>query len=287
MDFDVYVAARRGRLVERAIELGVPDELAAERVDRVLDQQRRRIRKENDPDPLVHEALERSVAGQPAKRRLRGPVIVGAVVAGAVVLVAAATYEPPTRPVPSLFGYDGPAAVSLLKERGYDVQVESSQVCEPVGQVLGSWPRAGEPVQRGADVTVYTAIPAGFFCAAHYLDRQDAWEFVEFALGGPPPRFTDTVHVVVDGSEPAQLTGGDAGRQARWGGALRMVVDAARSTADTGTRMPRLTVTSGTPPRATCGVGRPGEAGRRPVLRLQIDPRRSDDETGCPLTIDL
>jgi hypothetical protein len=121
----------------------------------------------------------------------------------------------------------------------------------------------------------------------HYLDRQDAWEFVRFALGGPPPKFADTVHVVVDSSEPATLTVGDAGQQARWGGALQKVVDAARSTAETGTRMPQLTVVSGTPPRATCGVPRPALAGRRPVLRLRIDPRRYGDESGCPLTIDL
>jgi hypothetical protein len=287
MDFDVYVAARRGRLVERAMELGSPEELAAEHVDRVLAEQRKRIRRSADPDPIVQDALDTALSGRPAPRDKRRPVVVAAVGAGALVAAIAVTYEPPTSPVPSLFGYDAVAAESLLEDQGYDVVLETSQVCEPVGQVLGSWPRAGEPVREGARVTVYTAVPAGFFCAAHYLDRQDAWEFVKFALGGPAPTFTDTVHVVVDGSEPAELTGGNAERQARWGGTLRMVVDAARATAETGTRMPELTVTSGTPPRVTCGVPRPAVAGRRPVLRLQIDPRRYGDESGCPLTIDL
>jgi hypothetical protein len=286
MDFDVYVVARRGRLVERAMELGSAEELAAEHVDRVLEEQRRRIRRADDPDPIVLEALGRALAQEPARRRRR-PIALAAVGGGLLAAVIAVTYEPPTHPVPSLFGYEASAAESLLEEQGYEVVLEPAQVCDPVGQVLGTWPRAGEPVKQGGRVTVYTAVPAGFFGAVHYLDRQDAWEFVAFALGGPAPRFTDTVHVVVDASEPAELTGGDAERQARWGGVLQLVVHAARSTAETGTRMPQLTVTSGTPPRATCGVPRPGVAGRRSVLRLQIDPRRYGDESGCPLTIDL
>jgi hypothetical protein len=134
---------------------------------------------------------------------------------------------------------------------------------------------------------VYTAVPSGFFCAAEYLDRQDAWEFVEFALGGPAPKFAPTVRVIVNGSEPAELTRSDAERRSEWGASLQRVADEARATAPTGTRMPRLTVASATPPGVTCGVPRPREAGGRVALRIQIDPRRYGDETGCPLTIDL
>ena len=287
MDFDVYVAARRGRLVERAMELGSPEELAAEQVDRVLADQRKGIQKSADPDPVVWEALGRALTGEGSRPSRRLPVAVAALGAAALAVTLVVTYEPPTEPVPSLFGYDARAAETLLEGEGYDVVLETSQVCEPVGQVLGTWPRAGERVKEGARVTVYTAVPAGFYCAAYYLDRQDAWEFIEFALGGPAPEFSDTVHVVVDDSEPAALNGDEVERHARWGGTLQLVVDAAESTTDSGTRMPRLAVLSGAPSPDPCGGSRPGRTGNRSVLRLQIDARRFGDESGCPLTIDL
>ena len=286
MDFDVYVAARRGRLVERAIELGSREELAAEQVDRVLADQRRRIEKADDPDPIVQEALGRALARGPVRRSRRGPITATAVGVAVLAGALAVTYEPPMATVPSLFGYDAASAETLLESKGYDVVLEPSEVCEPVGQVLGSRPLSGAPVERGGQVTVYTARPVGIFCEAEYPDRQDAWEFVEFALGGPAPKFSDTVHVVVDASEPARLTGGEPERQARWGGALQLVVDAARATTETG--MPRLTVTSGTPPRSGCVLPGPPEEGRRSVLRLQIGARAADGEAdGCRLTIDL
>jgi len=287
MDVDVYVAARRGRLVERAIELGCPEELAAEHVDRVLYEQRRRIQKAEDPDPLVLDALERALRGEPARRSRRTPLVLAGLVATGVGVAVAVTYEPPTRPVPSLFGYDRQRAETLLEKQGYDVRVETSPVCEPVGQVIGSWPAAGEQVEPGAQVTVYTAVPAGFFCAAYYLDRQDAWEFVRFALGGPAPRFANTVEVVLDHGEPITLTGDDAELPESWGETLSLVVDAAQGPARTATRVPRLTVTPGPRVPEICGLLPPLNPDRGAVLRVQIDPRSSADETGCPLTIDL
>jgi len=41
------------------------------------------------------------------------------------------------------------------------------------------------------------------------------------------------------------------------------------------------------PPEVWCGVPRPEETGRRFALRLEIDPRASRDDHGCPLTVDL
>jgi PASTA domain len=287
MDVDVYVAARRGRLVERAIDLGCPEDLASEHVERVLHEQRRRIRKAEDPDPIVLDALAKALTDEPARKSRRGPLAVAGLVAVGVGVAVAVTYEPPTRPVPSLFGYDQRSAETFLEAQGYDVRIEPSQVCEPVGQVLGSWPPAGEQVEQGSRVTVYTAVPAGFFCAAYYLDRQDAWEFVRFALGGAAPRFASSVDVAVDDGEATTLRGREAQLQERWGESLGLVAAAARATAQTGTRMPRLTVTPGPRIPDTCGLLPPLDPDSRAVLRLQIDPRSSDDETGCPLTIDL
>ena len=287
MDVDVYVAARRGRLVERAIELGCPDGLAAEHVDRVLHEQRRRIQKAEDPDPIVLEALEQALSGEPTRRRRRGPLVLAGLVAVGVGVAVAVTYEPPSRPVPSLFGYDESSAESLLETQGYDVRVEPSPACEPVGQVVASWPRPGEPVEPGGRVTVYTAVPAGFFCAAYYLDRQDAWEFVRFALGGPPPAFAETVDVVVDNGELTTLAAAVAEDPETWGDALGLVVDAARAPADTRTRQASLSVTSSPAPHPGCDPPRLSARDRRAVLRLQIDPRASADDAGCPLTIDL
>ena len=52
MDFDQYVVARRGRLVEHAVLLGCAEDQAGTYVDQVLLEQRKRIRRAEDPDPL-------------------------------------------------------------------------------------------------------------------------------------------------------------------------------------------------------------------------------------------
>jgi hypothetical protein len=133
MDFDVYVAARRGRLVERAMELGCPDDLAAEQVDRVLDAQRRRIEKVQDPDPLVEVALESAIAGQPATRGWRRPVAITALAASALAVALVLTYEPPTKAVPSLFGYDGTAVAGVRTRRPGARQLASDRGARQAG----------------------------------------------------------------------------------------------------------------------------------------------------------
>ena len=53
MDLQDYRAARHRRLVEMATELGVPADRAAAVVDRVIEDQRRRIVRSADPDQVV------------------------------------------------------------------------------------------------------------------------------------------------------------------------------------------------------------------------------------------
>ena len=72
MNVDEYVAARYGRLLERAIELGAPDGLATEYVDQVLLDQRKAIRRADDPDPVVFAALERPCSSSQSPVAARG-----------------------------------------------------------------------------------------------------------------------------------------------------------------------------------------------------------------------
>ena len=287
MDFDQYVAARYGRLIEHAVLLGCAEGEAGTYVDQVLLEQRKRIRKAEDPDPLVHEALERAISGTPDPSSRTGPFVAIGLVAVAVAVGVALTYRPPPEPLPSLFALDATQAEELLEEQGYDVVLRPARACEPIGLVLGSEPTSGSPVREGETVTVRTAVPSDIFCEAQYTARSDAWEFVAFALGGPPPEFAPLVHVVVDRNFAATLTRADARDLEQWGATLRMVADAARATAPTKTGMPELVVRDGVPPPEYCGVNRPIQGGERRTLRIEIDPRRDGDDRGCPLTIDL
>jgi hypothetical protein len=64
-----YADVRRYALVRAAVELGVPAEDAPGLVERVLEEQSRRIRRAEDPDPLVHEALAEAVRRRGGRRR--------------------------------------------------------------------------------------------------------------------------------------------------------------------------------------------------------------------------
>ncbi len=293
MDVDQYVVARYGRLLELAVELGCPAADAETVVDQVLTEQRRRIQKAADPDPLVREALRHALQDEPPSRRPSGTLV--ALVAGVLAaLVAAAVLsgsllrgEPPAA-VPSLFGYDAGLASEVLREAGLEVSLKPTPACEPRGLVVSTDPPAGDLAVRGAPVTVRTALPLGPFCEAEYTFRVAAWRFIDFARGGPAPEFADTVYVVVDGAAPAAMTSGDAAVQRRWGDALRLVADAAGAPGMTETGMPRLSVRSGIPPPRQCGVARPTLGERRAALRLQIDPGPDGSAASrCPLTIDL
>ena len=287
MDFDQYVAARYGRLIEHAVLLGCAEGEAGTYVDQVLLEQRRRIRRTEDPDPLVHEALERAISGTPERSRRNGPLVAVGLVVVAVAVGAGLAYRPPPRPVPSLFALDGSQAQRLLEDQGYDVLLRPARSCEPEGLVLESDPPPGTRVREGATVTVRTAVPSDVFCQSLFLTRADAWDFVSFALGGDEPPFADTVRLIVPGSTPRTFTGQEASDGSRWDEAFDQIAAAAQRAAPTSTGMPALRVDVTIPPDLWCGVPRPLETGRRFALRLQIDTRPSQNEAGCPLTIDL
>ena len=288
MNVDEYVAARYGRLLERAVALGVPEGQAAEYVDQVLLDQQRAIRRAEDPDPLVHEALERAVLGIPAPGRSPWPVVAVGLVALAVGVGVVLTQEPTSERMPSLFGTTGEQARQLLEEDGFSVVLRERRECEPMGQVINSDPRAGERVRHGATVSVFTAVPSGTDCDAEYARRADAWEFLDFAISGrSSPAFARTVTVVVDGVEGEKRSGVGAETSPRWAALRDLVAEQAQVPASTSTGQPVLSVTEGLPPAETCGHPVPPSAAERAVLRLEVDARAPGEDRGCPLTVDL
>ena len=143
MDFDQYVAARYGRLIEHAVLLGCAEGEAGAYVDQVLLEQRKRIRRAGDPDPLVREALERAIGGAPERTRRTGPLVAVGLVAVAVAVAVVVTYRPAPDPLPSLFALNGDQAEQLLESQGYDVALEQARSCEPPGLVVDSDPPSG------------------------------------------------------------------------------------------------------------------------------------------------
>jgi hypothetical protein len=287
VDFDQYVAARHGRLVEHAVSLGCAEAEAAAYVDQVLLDQRRAIGRSDDPDPLVHDALERAITGRRQRPAWVGPAVALGLVAAGVAVVSTITSGPSPRPMPSLFALNGRQAQQLLEQQGFDVTLRPVRACEPVGVVHGSDPPPGQPVTPGGAVTVYYATSPGPGCRGRASIRSEAWRFVGFALGGPPPAFATTVTVVVDGSDPRRLDHVAAVDSARWGDLMPTIAAAARATAPTESGMPRLSARAGTVASQLCGVPRPDGTQGRSVLRIEVDPRAEGDASGCPLTIDL
>jgi PASTA domain-containing protein len=287
MDFDQYVAARYGRLIEHAVLLGCAEGEAGTHVDRVLLEQRKRIRRAEDPDPLVHEALERAINGSPERSRRTGPLVAAALVVVAVAVGVVATYRPTADPLPSLFALTGDQAEEFLESQGYDVSLEQARSCEPPGLVVDSDPPSGGPVRKGATVTVRTSVLSGSQCEPAFPRRLAAWEFVQFALGrGPAPDFASAVDVVVDGGAPVRLTGDAAGMLLTLDDVTTAIADASRQTRPAESGLPRLVVTFTSPPDSWCGVTRPDVVDDRSSIRFKIDPR-PDGESGCPLTVDL
>jgi hypothetical protein len=288
MNVNEYVAARYGRLLERAVELGAPEGTAAEYVDQVLLDERKAISRAEDPDPHVYEALERAVLNLPTPGRSPWPYVGVGLTVVAVVVGLALTQDPETEPMPPLFGYSGEQASRLLEDQGYEVVLRPVRECEPLGQVLTSEPRAGRPVERGARVSVFTATPSGSNCEAQFVRRGDAWAFLDFAItGGSQPAFARTVTVVVDGVEGEQRSGVGAAASPRWEALRDLVRRQSHEGSDNPTGQPMLTVTLGVPPASTCGIPRPVGAADRTALRIEVDNRAIGTTVGCPLTIDL
>ncbi|WP_243059546.1 PASTA domain-containing protein [Nocardioides sp. SR21] len=207
MDPREYLDARWHALVRAAVDLSVPEEDAPALVQRVLARNERRIRRAEDPDPLVHEALRDEVLGAPPAaphgRRLPRALALAASLVAVGAGVALTRPDPPPDDrlhddqVPSLFGYDGATAQQLLEDRGLRVTLKPRRACEVLDRVLGSIPPAGAPYESGDDIVVYTSLPADVDCLSNYTDRETAWRLLDFANGrGPAPELADPTSAV-------------------------------------------------------------------------------------------
>ena len=310
-----YRDARWHSLLRAAEELGVDPEQAPGLVDQVLSSNQRRIRRAEDPDPLVRQALADAIRGprdrrsnrpsdrppdRPGRLARRWP----AVAALAVALAAAGTVVALTRPapppddhlrgdqMPSLFGYDGVAASALLERRGLQVQLRPFRSCEVRDRLVASEPAGGARVDRDDPVVIYTALPADVSCLTDYGERELAWQLLDFANGhGPAPAFAPRVWVY-PGDGPSQiLTGDDAADPASW--SESGVLEALR-TASTDVALvqehpltyavPAVRVIDVTEGLGECGVPEPSVAGTADVVAFVVRPA---DRTGCPLRLEV
>ena len=302
MDPREYHDARWHALLREAVDLGVPEDDAPALVQRVLDDHQRRIRRAEDPDPLVREALRDAVHPTP-RRSPRGWLGVAGLVAALVVVGVAVVLTRPDRPlpdrlradqVPSLFGYDGEHAQALLEERGMRVTVQPFQACEVYGRVVGSDPEPGTPYDAGDPVTVYTSLPADVACLTDYQQRATAWQLLDFANGrGPAPAFAGRVVVYSGGGGgPATVLDGRAARDPdAWGGTdvLEQLRTASQrvelvSEHPVSYAVPAITITATGAGTGRCGVPGPAVADAGDAFALLV---RAPDRTGCPVRVEV
>ncbi|MGY2701377.1 hypothetical protein ACVW2K_000961 [Nocardioides sp. HB32] len=296
-----YFDARWHSLVRAAVDLGVPDEEAPAVVQRVLDGNRRSIRRAEDPDPLVLDALHDAVLGATPRDDTRRRLGVGALLAvvAAIALVVAVTRPEQPLPdrlrgdqVPSLFGYDGADAEDFLESRGFDVTVEGARDCEVLGRVVASDPAPGTAYHRGDPITVYTSLPASLTCLTDYQDRATAWQLLDFANGrGGPPPFADRVFVFAGDATPVVLDRRDAERPEAWAGTgvlsgLARASDQVAMVTEHPLRyaIPAIRIARTDEGLGSCGVPDPSVAGTADAFSVLV---RSPDRTGCPVRLDV
>jgi hypothetical protein len=300
MDLQDYRAARHRRLVEMATELGVPADRAAAVVDRVIEEQRRRIVRSADPDQVVVPALREEVLGGRSRRPLLAVVVLIAVVAAAFAVTILAgpsdreKVERRAATVPALVGLTSAEAVSALGRAGISSRVDPVPQCDPAGQVLGSVPPSGDTVRLDEVVVVIATATPSWSCPADAAGRVQAWAFLRFLVSGSArPHLAPEVRLYVDGEAAGTADGTQSATSPDWRWRVRdpVVAYAVRPVAnDLG--QPVVSITSGPPPPTTCGLPTPSPSGvadapTRVVLTVSGAGPGDGAELGCQLTIDL
>ncbi|NYE37651.1 hypothetical protein F4692_002784 [Nocardioides cavernae] len=302
MDVQDYRDARHRMLVEMAIELGVPADRAPAVVDGVIEAQRRRIVRTADPDQVVVPALREEVLGGRSRRpQLAAGVLVAAVTAAFAVTALTGPPDPEkversAVTVPALIGLTADEAATALGRAGISSRVDPVPQCDPAGQVLGSVPPSGDTVRRDEVVVVMATTTPSWRCPADAAVRSRAWSFLRFLVSGSArPRLAPEVRLYVDGEAAGTADGTHAATSPDWRRRVRdpVVAYALRPVAnDLG--QPVVSITSGPPPRTTCGLPTASPSGvagapTRVVLTVGGGTVGGGDgaELGCQLTIDL
>lgn len=302
MDVEDYRAARRARLVELAIGLGVPADEAGQVVDRVVEAQRRRISRAEDPDDVVVPALREEVLGRPRSRVVPFAILafVAVVLAAfAVALVPRADEgpddgpdDPPARAamVPSLLGLTVDEATAALGRADIALHVQPVPQCNPAGQVLGSVPPAGASVGSDEVVTVIATSAPGWTCPDDEDARDTAWAFLRYVVtGSARPEFAPTVRVDVDGVQVGAVAATDLGTSPLWRTEVRdPVVRYVARPAPNQLGQPVVSVSRLVPSRSPCGRRGAAPPGVQPAAtRLVLAAGRRVAGDRCGLTIDL
>ena len=292
MDIDEYRAARRARLIELATDLGVPAEESDLMVDQVIEQQRRRIGRAEDPDDVVVPALRHRIHG--GRRRGRSSTVVPLLALAAVVLAVPLAYvardDARTPTVPSLLGFTADEAARTLERDDIAVHVVGVPQCNPAGQVLGSDPPAGSTVGADDVVTVIATSAPQWKCPADEGARARAWTFLRFLVGGAArPDFAPRVRLYVDGEGLVVVDGSGAATEDGWRSVVRdPVLRYVSRPAPNPLGQPVVSVSQGIPPPTTCGYPRAMPAGVVvPSTRLVLMAGGDGSARRCGLTIDL
>ncbi|MBS2936872.1 PASTA domain-containing protein [Nocardioides sp. J2M5] len=307
MDVEDYRAARRTRLAELARSLGVPASEAEQVVDRVIEAQRRRIARADDPDDVVVPALREEVLG--GRPRRTSAVIVGfaaVVLAAFAVGVVTTGDERPqverpqvdrddgtdgrTPTVPSLLGLTADEAAAALGSAHIALRVVSVPQCNPAEQVLGSVPPMGTALTGDDVVTVIATSSPTWTCPDDAGTRDTAWAFLRYVVtGSARPDFAAGVRLFVDGERVGVVDGTEPGALPQWRSAVRdPVVQYVARPAPNDLGQPIVAVTRAAGDRTTCGRPSARPSGvTAAVTRLVLTAGGDAPGAGCGLTIDL
>ena len=291
MDVEEYRAARRTRLVERAVDLGLPADEAGLVVDRVIAEQRRGIRRAEDPDDVVVPALRDAILGDRTRGRAATLVVVLALVAIVVAVpVAYLARDEPAPVMPSLFGLTTSEATRALERDDIASRVVDVPQCNPAGQVLGSEPPPGSAVGTDEVVTPIATSPPGWRCPDDAAARARAWTFLRFLVSGAErPGFAQGVRLFVDGEEVTVVGGAESADTPGWRSVVRdpVLAYASRPAANP-LGQPVVSISYGVPPPTTCGHPRATPAGAvLPSTRVVLTAGGESPSDACGLTIDL
>ncbi len=291
MDVEDYRSARRSRLVELAIELGVAPDESGPMVDGVIEDLQRRIRRAEDPDDVVVPALRERARGGPSRPGSSGTavlLVVLALVVAVPFVFGSRDARAPT--VPALLGLTTDEATRSLEREGITVRVLAVPQCNPAGQVLGSDPPAGAPVARERVLTLISTSSPEWECPDDAAARDRAWKFLRFLVSGSArPDFAPGVRLFVDGEGVGVVSGSESARMPGWGSVVRDPVLAYVShPAANPLGQPVVSISYGVPPRSTCGHPRAMPSGAvLPSTRVVLAAGGQGEAGRCGLTIDL